>query len=132
MQAWTPSCSTWSRKYRPTTRLPIRRPRPSAKTVSTVSTSPFLISDSRALPSARSSGTGMSPGGDERCEKAEAAQSAAILPVGGHVWQYATAERHRPGGGSADGDGGDQEDQEDEAEDAEDVAAARDRGAVGE
>src|SRR3989304_8774495 len=53
MQAWTPSPATWSRKWRPTTRLPMRRPCPSGKTVRTVSTSSFRISDSSVFRSSR-------------------------------------------------------------------------------
>src|SRR5574341_2698950 len=63
MQACTPSSSTWSRKWRPTTRLPMRRPSPSANTVRTVSTSPVRIRDSRAPGSPRSSATGPPPRG---------------------------------------------------------------------
>src|SRR5690242_4273948 len=67
----------------------MRRPRPSANTVSTVSTSPFLISDSRPFGSARSSGTVRSPDSDRRRDGQQAAQSAAILPARGQLWQYA-------------------------------------------
>src|SRR5678816_3059247 len=113
------------------------RPRPSANTVSTVSTSPFRIRASRPLAStARSSGTGISPGDDGRRVE-EAAQSAAILPARGRLWQCLARETPgvrsyiptfpgwphgppadecrnvRPDPGLADRDGGDQEDKQD-------------------
>src|SRR5215467_1481922 len=71
------------------------RPRPSANTVTTVSTSPFLISDSRPFGSARSSGTVRSPESDRRRDTQQAPQSAAILPGRGHTWQYASVTRHQ-------------------------------------
>src|SRR5215467_10948361 len=71
------------------------RPRPSANTVTTVSTSPFLISDSRPFGSARSSGTVRSPESDRRRDTQQAPQSAAILPGRGHAWQYASVTRQQ-------------------------------------
>src|SRR5712691_5755921 len=53
MQACTPSSTTDSRKWRPTTRLPMRRAKPSGKTVRTVSTSPLRMSCVRVGRSSR-------------------------------------------------------------------------------
>src|SRR6266540_1177129 len=127
MHAWTPSSRTRSRKYRPTTRLPMRRPIPSGNTVSTVSTSPLRMSDSRALGSAWSDTPDHLLHGMARpaARDSSAARLTNLSGVRGR-----RQERARPPLLYRDRDRRDQEDKKDETGDADRVPSGRQRREV--